>query len=201
RQRPRQRTSVRLGRQPARRGRRPRGHHLHAVRRTVDCALGLSHSRLSTDARRPLPGLPRRRAGTLGRALRGPDRLPAVPAGELPIYNSQLAMNDTLGRPLRNLRLSVTDRCNLRCQYCMPEDDYAWLPREDVLHFEEMSALTDVFISLGVDKVRLTGGEPLLRRDMPALVAMLSAKPGIKDLALTTNAVLLADQIDALKAA
>ena len=76
-------------------------------------------------------------------------------------------MHDTLGRPLRNLRLSVTDRCNLRCEYCMPEDDYVWLPREDVLHFEEISALVDVFLSLGVDKVRLTGGEPLLRRDLP----------------------------------
>jgi cyclic pyranopterin phosphate synthase len=110
-------------------------------------------------------------------------------------------MNDTLGRPLRNLRLSVTDRCNLRCEYCMPEDDYVWLPREDVLHFEETSALVDVFLSLGVDKVRLTGGEPLLRRDLPALVRMISAKPALKDLALTTNGVLLADQVDALKAA
>ena len=110
-------------------------------------------------------------------------------------------MNDTLGRPLRNLRLSVTDRCNLRCEYCMPEDDYVWLPREDVLHFEETSALVDVFLSLGVDKIRLTGGEPLLRRDLAALVQMIAAKPGLKDLALTTNGVLLADQIDALKAA
>jgi len=110
-------------------------------------------------------------------------------------------MNDTLGRPLKNLRLSVTDRCNLRCEYCMPEDDYAWLPRQDVLDFEEISALVDVFVALGVDKVRLTGGEPLLRRDIPTLVEMLSAKSGIRDLALTTNGVLLADQIDALKAA
>ena len=110
-------------------------------------------------------------------------------------------LNDTLGRPLRNLRLSVTDRCNLRCQYCMPEDDYVWLPREDVLHFEETSALVDIFLSLGVDKIRLTGGEPLLRRDVAALVRMIAAKPGLKDLALTTNGVLLADQIDALKAA
>ena len=110
-------------------------------------------------------------------------------------------MNDTFGRPLRNLRLSVTDRCNLRCEYCMPEDDYVWLPREDVLHFEETSALVDVFLSLGVDKIRLTGGEPLLRRDVAALVRMIAAKPGLQDLALTTNGVLLADQIDALKAA
>jgi GTP 3',8-cyclase len=110
-------------------------------------------------------------------------------------------MNDRLGRPLRNLRVSVTDRCNLRCEYCMPEDDYVWLPREDVLHFEETSALVDVFLSLGVDKVRLTGGEPLLRRDAPALVRMLAQKPGLRDLALTTNGVLLAEQIDALHAA
>jgi cyclic pyranopterin phosphate synthase len=83
----------------------------------------------------------------------------------------------------------------------MPEDDYVWLPREDVLHFEETSALVDVFLSLGVDKIRLTGGEPLLRRDVAALVAMIAAKPGLKDLALTTNGVLLADQVDALKSA
>jgi GTP 3',8-cyclase len=110
-------------------------------------------------------------------------------------------MNDLLGRPLRNLRLSVTDRCNLRCEYCMPEDDYVWLPREDVLHFEEISALVDVFLSLGVDKIRLTGGEPLLRRDLASLVAMVARKPGLNDLALTTNGILLSDQIDGLAAA
>src|SRR5205807_7719640 len=108
---------------------------------------------------------------------------------------------DTFARPLRNLRLSVTDRCNLRCEYCMPEEDYAWLPREDVLHFEETSALVDVFIALGVDRVRLTGGEPLLRRDLPALVRMIAAKPDLADVALTTNGVLLAGQIDALASA
>ena len=107
---------------------------------------------------------------------------------------------DRLGRPLRNLRLSVTDRCNLRCQYCMPEDEYTWLPREDVLHFEEISRLVDIFLSLGVDRLRLTGGEPLLRRDLASLVGMVSAKTGLADLALTTNGILLADQIDALKA-
>jgi cyclic pyranopterin phosphate synthase len=108
---------------------------------------------------------------------------------------------DRFARPLGNLRLSVTDRCNLRCEYCMPETDYVWLPREDVLQFEEISALVDVFTGLGVDRVRLTGGEPLLRRNLPALVAMLSAKPALADLALTTNGVLLADHVDALKAA
>ena len=108
---------------------------------------------------------------------------------------------DTLNRPLRNLRLSVTDRCNLRCEYCMPEDEYVWLPREDLLHFEEISTLVDVFIGLGVDKVRLTGGEPLLRRDLAALVRLLASKSGLADLALTTNGVLLAEQIDGLRAA
>src|SRR5262249_28152045 len=88
---------------------------------------------------------------------------------------------DVLDRPLRNLRLSVTDRCNLRCQYCMPEADYVWLPKEDLLHFEEISALADIFISLGVDRMRLTGGEPLLRRNLSSLVSMLAAKPGLAD--------------------
>ena len=83
----------------------------------------------------------------------------------------------------------------------MPEDEYVWLPREDILHFEEISALVDVFIGLGVDKVRLTGGEPLLRRDLPTLVRLLADKPDLKDLALTTNGILLGDQIDALAAA
>src|SRR5262249_54510827 len=110
-------------------------------------------------------------------------------------------ISDTLNRPLRNLRLSVTDRCNLRCQYCMPEKDYVWLPREDILHFEEISSLVDVFADLGVEKVRLTGGEPLVRRDLPDLVRLLAAKPRIRDLALTTNGVLLAEQAEELKAA
>ncbi|HEX5070718.1 MAG TPA: GTP 3',8-cyclase MoaA [Vicinamibacterales bacterium] len=99
---------------------------------------------------------------------------------------------DTHGRALRSLRLSVTDRCNLRCQYCMPEDEYLWLPREDVLAYEETSQIVDLFGELGVDRLRITGGEPLLRRDLPSLVANLSAKPWVRDLALTTNGVLLA---------
>jgi cyclic pyranopterin phosphate synthase len=108
-------------------------------------------------------------------------------------------MRDLLGRPLRNLRLSVTDRCNLRCSYCMPEADYVWLPRQDILHFEEMSRLVDVFALAGVDRIRLTGGEPLLRRDLPQLVEMLARKPAIRDLALTTNGVMLADFAAALR--
>ncbi|HYM66617.1 MAG TPA: GTP 3',8-cyclase MoaA [Patescibacteria group bacterium] len=110
-------------------------------------------------------------------------------------------IRDTLDRPLRNLRLSVTDRCNLRCQYCMPEEEYVWLPRDDVLSFEEMTQLVDVFADLGVDKVRLTGGEPLLRRDLDRLVRLLADNPRLRDLALTTNGVLLAEQAAALHAA
>ncbi len=110
-------------------------------------------------------------------------------------------IQDQFGRPLRNLRLSVTDRCNLRCSYCMPEQDYVWLPREDILQFEEIERLVDVFLGLGVDKVRLTGGEPLLRRDLPALVTRLAARPAIRDLAMTTNGVLLAPQARTLREA
>jgi GTP 3',8-cyclase len=108
---------------------------------------------------------------------------------------------DAFQRPLTSLRLSVTDRCNLRCLYCMPEADYSWLPKSDILDFEEIVRLTKVFVSLGVRRVRLTGGEPLLRRDLPTLVAQLAAIDGVEDLALTTNGVLLADQAEALRAA
>jgi cyclic pyranopterin phosphate synthase len=108
-------------------------------------------------------------------------------------------MRDRLGRPLRNLRLSVTDRCNLRCSYCMPEAEYVWLPRHDILHFEEMSTLVDAFARAGVDRIRLTGGEPLLRRDLPQLIEMLARKPAIRDLALTTNGVMLSDFARALR--
>ncbi|MDO8349033.1 MAG: GTP 3',8-cyclase MoaA [Planctomycetota bacterium] len=108
---------------------------------------------------------------------------------------------DRLGRPLRNLRLSVTDRCNLRCQYCMPEEEYVWLPKPNVLTFEEIARLVAVFVSLGVDKVRVTGGEPLLRHDLPVLMRMLAATAGIGDLAMTTNGVLLREHAGALHAA
>ncbi len=100
-------------------------------------------------------------------------------------------LTDRFERPLGSVRVSVTDRCNLRCRYCMPEEEYAWIPRHDILTFEEIARLVDVFISLGAAKVRLTGGEPLLRRDLPQLVALLAGRPGLRDLALTTNGVLL----------
>ena len=103
---------------------------------------------------------------------------------------------DTLGRPLRDLRISVTDRCNFRCTYCMPREvygrDYEFLPRAELLTFEEITRLATVFADLGVVKLRLTGGEPLLRRDLDKLVAMLVAVPGAGDVTLTTNGSLLA---------
>lgn len=109
-----------------------------------------------------------------------------------------MAYTDSCGRPLRNLRISVTDRCNLRCHYCMPEEEYVWLPRESILHFEEIGRLADIFGALGVDRIRLTGGEPLLRRDLPALVRLLAAKPWLRDLAVTTNGILLPESAGVL---
>ncbi len=101
-------------------------------------------------------------------------------------------LTDTLGRPLASLRVSVTDRCNIRCRYCMPEDEYVWLPRASILTFEEIDRLIGVFSRLGVRKVRLTGGEPLLRQQLDRLIALLGRRPGLQDLALTTNGILLA---------
>ncbi len=110
-------------------------------------------------------------------------------------------VRDTLARSLGSLRISVTDRCNLRCRYCMPEQEYVWLPKESILTFEEIARLARVFVSLGVTKLRLTGGEPLLRHDLPALSAMLAGIPGVQDLAMTTNGLLLAKQAEALRRA
>jgi cyclic pyranopterin phosphate synthase len=101
-------------------------------------------------------------------------------------------LNDQLGRPLRSLRISVTDRCNMRCRYCMPEQDYVWLPRASILSFEEIDRLVGIFIGLGVEKLRLTGGEPLLRQELPKLVVLLRRHSGLRDIALTTNGILLA---------
>ncbi|MBL4769630.1 MAG: GTP 3',8-cyclase MoaA [Planctomycetes bacterium] len=110
-------------------------------------------------------------------------------------------IQDLAHRALRNLRLSVTDRCNLRCHYCMPEREYTWLPRKDRLSFEELTAITAAMIPLGVRQVRLTGGEPLLRRGLDQLVSQLTALPGLEDVALTTNGVLLTEQAGDLRAA
>ncbi len=104
---------------------------------------------------------------------------------------------DSFGRAHNNLRVSVTDRCNLRCTYCMPEE-VVFMDRSELLSFEEITRFVRVAASLGIDKVRLTGGEPLMRRELPRLVRMLSAVEGIRDVGLTTNGLLLADQAQAL---
>jgi GTP 3',8-cyclase len=98
---------------------------------------------------------------------------------------------DSFGRLHNNLRLSVTDRCNIRCFYCMPEHDVQFVNRRQILDFEEIERFTRIAVSLGINKLRVTGGEPLLRRDLPVLIARLAAIPGVHDLALTTNGVLL----------
>jgi cyclic pyranopterin phosphate synthase len=98
---------------------------------------------------------------------------------------------DSWGREIRSLRISVTDKCNFRCRYCMPAEGLEWLPREEVLSFEEIARLVRVLSEMGVDEVRLTGGEPLVRRDLPVLVSFLAGIPGVRDLSLTTNGVLL----------
>ncbi|MBA3554262.1 MAG: GTP 3',8-cyclase MoaA [Gemmatimonadales bacterium] len=118
-----------------------------------------------------------------------------------PLPRGPAAPPDVLGRPLRNLRISVTDRCNMRCRYCMPEAEYVWLPRESILSFEEIARVAGIFARLGVSKVRLTGGEPLLRHDLPTLVALLAGQAGLSDLALTTNGILLGREAGRLRAA
>ena len=116
-----------------------------------------------------------------------------------------LVLMDTLSRPLRTLRISVTDRCNFRCPYCMPREvfgaDYPFMNRKEILRFEEIERLVAIFVAQGVHKVRLTGGEPLLRKGLPDLVARLARIPGVEDLALTTNGVLLPGLAKSLKEA
>jgi len=113
-----------------------------------------------------------------------------------------MSVTDRLGRPLRDLRISVTDRCNFRCTYCMPREvfgaGFRFMPREELLTFEEIARLVRLFVAAGVEKIRLTGGEPLLRRDLERLVAMLAAVPEVRDLTLTTNGSLLARKAGAL---
>ncbi|MGA9226406.1 MAG: GTP 3',8-cyclase MoaA [Mesobacillus sp.] len=114
-------------------------------------------------------------------------------------------IKDQLNRPLRDLRISVIDRCNFRCQYCMPAEifgpDFAFLPKSELLTYEEIERVAKLFIELGVEKIRLTGGEPLLRKDLPILVKKLNEIEGLKDIALTTNGVLLPKYAEQLRAA
>src|SRR5581483_453384 len=110
-------------------------------------------------------------------------------------------VRDLLHRPIRDLRISITDRCNFRCTYCMPFDDYPWTPSDECLTFEEITRVVRVFAGLGVEKIRLTGGEPLLRARVEDLVSSLAAIEGIDAVCLTTNGSLLADKAEALKQA
>ncbi|MEP6909700.1 MAG: GTP 3',8-cyclase MoaA [Actinomycetota bacterium] len=100
-------------------------------------------------------------------------------------------LRDSWEREIHSVRVSVTDKCNFRCRYCMPADGLEWLPRDEVLSYEEIGRLVRILAAMGVDEVRLTGGEPLVRRDLPVLVSLLSNTPGVRDLSLTTNGVLL----------
>lgn len=105
-------------------------------------------------------------------------------------------LRDSFGRDINNLRISVTDRCNFRCRYCMPEKGMIWMNREDLITYEEIERIARIFVELGINKIRLTGGEPLLRKDLHRLIEMLSAIPEIQDLALTTNGYFLADEAE-----
>lgn len=108
-------------------------------------------------------------------------------------------MRDAYSRPIKDLRISVTDRCNYRCTYCMPLEEYVWIDRSEILSFEEITRLARLFVGFGVEKIRITGGEPLVRKDLHRLVGMLSGI--VRDVCLTTNASLLAEQIEDLTAA
>jgi cyclic pyranopterin phosphate synthase len=119
--------------------------------------------------------------------------------------NQSSQVLDTLQRPLRDLRISVTDKCNFRCQYCMPPEifgpDFKFLPKDKLLSFEEITRLTRIFTSLGVEKIRITGGEPLMRKNLPDLIRMINEVEGVKDIAMTTNGSLLAQHAEELKKA
>jgi len=119
------------------------------------------------------------------------------------IFHLMPLLTDTRNRPLRDLRISVTDRCNFRCPYCMPAEiygeKYEFLPKREILTFEETTRLAGLFVEQGVNKIRITGGEPLLRRDLEALIAQLSAIDGLDDLTLTTNGYLLSDKAQVLR--
>ena len=117
------------------------------------------------------------------------------------VPGSQHVLVDGFGRAHRALRLSVTDRCNLRCRYCMPAEGMDWLPKDQVLDFDEIERLVRLLAGMGVSEIRVTGGEPLVRRDLPQLVGRITTIGGIREVSITTNAVLLADQVDDLVAA
>jgi len=110
-------------------------------------------------------------------------------------------LRDGYNRLIKDVRISVTDRCNFRCTYCMPSDEYEWIDKKEILRFEEITRLAKIFVQLGVEKIRLTGGEPLVRRNLELLVAELARIPGLEDLCLTTNGSLLSEKIEGLEKA
>ncbi|HYH79513.1 MAG TPA: radical SAM protein, partial [Longimicrobium sp.] len=125
--------------------------------------------------------------------------IPAAPAErEVPVEGP---MHDGFGRRIEYLRISVTDKCNLRCVYCMPLEGLPWLRREELLSYEEIAEIVREMAAVGLRKIRITGGEPLVRRDLATLVRKIRAVPGIDDVALSTNAVLLEEHADELRAA
>jgi cyclic pyranopterin phosphate synthase len=115
--------------------------------------------------------------------------------------SDKVVLRDSYGRAIRDLRISITDRCNFRCFYCMPKEAMEWRPKSEILSYEEILELTGIFVALGIDKLRVTGGEPMLRRDLESLVARLSEMPGVTDLAMTTNAHFLEGRARGLKEA
>src|SRR5262249_40752270 len=167
----------------ARRPAHPRGHQ---------GVLELAHDPAALRRRRVRRRLRHRARDVLvGRAAQGARGLRGA-------LSAAVATTDRLGRPLHDLRISVTDRCNFRCPYCMPAEIYGeryeFLAKPELLSFEEIERLARIFVALGVEKLRITGGEPLLRHDLPALIAALARVEGVRDLTLTTNGYLLAAQ-------
>src|SRR5438128_4037666 len=141
----------------------------------------------------------RSRAGSASTesAVARPDDHSPLTTHHSPLTTHHAPLTDTFGRVHNNLRISVTDRCNLRCTYCMPEE-VTFMPRAELLTFEEITHFVQVAVPLGIDKIRLTGGEPLMRRDLHKLVRMLAPIPGIRDIGLPTNGLLLEKQAQAL---
>lgn len=113
--------------------------------------------------------------------------------------NKQTGLQDSFGRIAKKLRISVTDRCNLRCMYCMPQGNDKWFDRSDILTYEEIERLVQIFVKLGIEKVRITGGEPLLRADIERLVAKLARIDGLKSISMTTNGLLFSQKAKQLK--
>ena len=111
----------------------------------------------------------------------------------------QSSLKDSYGRAIRDLRISITDRCNFRCFYCMPEEAMEWKPKPEILTYEEIIHLAEIFVGLGIDKLRVTGGEPMLRRDLESLIERMAKIEGVEDLAMTTNAHFLRGRAKALK--